>query len=71
MAALGGEVEVPTLDGREFESSDRNTNRVFRMRQGVQSVWVVVLVIYSGGRNVSHLSSAKELLREFEDAWRH
>lgn len=74
MSALGGEVEVPTLDGRVNLKvpAETQTGRMFRMRgKGVQSVrgggfgdLICKLVVETP---VSLSSKQKELLREFEE----
>ncbi|MCW8346103.1 MULTISPECIES: molecular chaperone DnaJ [Vibrio] len=73
-AALGGEVEVPTLDGRVNLKvpEETQTSRMFRMRgKGVKGVrgggvgdLIVKLVIETP---VKLSARQKELLREFED----
>jgi molecular chaperone DnaJ len=75
MAALGGEVEVPTLDGRVSLKvpEETQTGRMFRMRgKGVKSVrggvagdLIVKLVIETP---VSLSTRQKDLLREFDDS---
>lgn len=74
MAALGGDVEVPTLDGRVSLKvpAETQTGRMFRMRgKGVQSVrggGVGDLICKLVVETPVHLSSKqKELLREFEE----
>ncbi|CCN79146.1 Chaperone protein dnaJ [Vibrio nigripulchritudo SO65] len=74
MAALGGEVEVPTLDGRVNLKvpEETQTGRMFRMRgKGVKGVrgggigdLIVKLVVETP---VKLSSRQKELLREFEE----
>ncbi|AEH33814.1 DnaJ [Vibrio anguillarum 775] len=74
MAALGGEVEVPTLDGRVNLKvpEETQTGRMFRMRgKGVKGVrggaigdLVVKLVVETP---VKLSARQKELLREFEE----
>ena len=74
MAALGGEVEVPTLDGRVNLKvpEETQTGRMFRMRgKGVKGVrgggvgdLIVKLVIETP---VKLSSRQKELLKEFEE----
>ena len=76
MAALGGEVEVPTLDGRVNLKvpEETQTGRMFRMRgKGVKSVrggaigdLLVKLVVETP---VKLSSRQKELLRELEDSF--
>ena len=75
MAALGGEVEVPTLDGRVSLKvpTETQTGRMFRMRgKGVQSVRgggvgdLICKLVVETPVNLS--SKQKELLREFEDS---
>ncbi|MGF1770468.1 molecular chaperone DnaJ [Enterovibrio makurazakiensis] len=75
MAALGGEVEVPTLDGRVSLKvpSETQTGRMFRMRgKGVQSVRggglgdLICKLVVETPVNLS--SKQKELLKEFEDS---
>ncbi|OAN14240.1 molecular chaperone DnaJ [Photobacterium jeanii] len=76
MAALGGEVEVPTLDGRVNLKvpSETQTGRMFRMRgKGVKSVrggatgdLICKLVVETP---VSLSSRQKELLQELEDSF--
>ncbi|WP_217513633.1 molecular chaperone DnaJ [Vibrio metschnikovii] len=75
MAALGGEVEVPTLDGRVNLKvpEETQTGRMFRMRgKGVKSVrggaigdLIVKLVVETP---VKLSARQKELLRELEDS---
>ena len=75
MAALGGEVEVPTLDGRVSLKvpAETQTGRMFRMRgKGVQSVrgggvgdLICKLVIETP---VNLNSRQKELLAELEES---
>ncbi|PKF50594.1 molecular chaperone DnaJ [Enterovibrio nigricans] len=74
MAALGGEVEVPTLDGRVSLKvpTETQTGRMFRMRgKGVQSVRggglgdLICKLVVETPVNLS--SKQKELLREFEE----
>ncbi|MBV7299001.1 molecular chaperone DnaJ [Enterovibrio paralichthyis] len=74
MAALGGEVEVPTLDGRVSLKvpPETQTGRMFRMRgKGVQSVRggglgdLICKLVVETPVNLS--SKQKELLREFEE----
>lgn len=74
MSALGGEVEVPTLDGRVSLKvpAETQTGRMFRMRgKGVKSVrgggvgdLICKLVVETP---VKLSSRQKELLKEFED----
>ncbi|GAB6261594.1 molecular chaperone DnaJ [Photobacterium sp. CCB-ST2H9] len=73
MAALGGEVEVPTLDGRVSLKvpSETQTGRMFRMRgKGVKSVRggavgdLICKLVVETPVNLS--SRQKELLQEFE-----
>ncbi|AMG30060.1 molecular chaperone DnaJ [Grimontia hollisae] len=75
MAALGGEVEVPTLDGRVSLKvpAETQTGRMFRMRgKGVQSVRggglgdLICKLVVETPVNLS--SKQKELLREFEES---
>ncbi|USH03020.1 molecular chaperone DnaJ [Grimontia kaedaensis] len=75
MAALGGEVEVPTLDGRVSLKvpTETQTGRMFRMRgKGVQSVRggglgdLICKLVVETPVNLS--SKQKELLREFEES---
>lgn len=75
MAALGGEVEVPTLDGRVNLKvpTETQTGRMFRMRgKGVQSVRggglgdLICKLVVETPVNLS--SKQKELLREFEES---
>ncbi len=75
MSALGGEVEVPTLDGRVSLKvpPETQTGRMFRMRgKGVKSVRgggigdLICKLVVETPVNLS--SKQKELLREFEDA---
>ncbi|MEZ8029562.1 molecular chaperone DnaJ [Enterovibrio norvegicus] len=75
MAALGGEVEVPTLDGRVSLKvpSETQTGRMFRMRgKGVQSVRgggvgdLICKLVVETPVNLS--SKQKELLKEFEES---
>lgn len=76
MAALGGEVEVPTLDGRVSLKvpSETQTGRMFRMRsKGVKSVrgggvgdLICKLVVETP---VSLSSRQKELLKELEESF--
>ncbi|MEZ8144512.1 molecular chaperone DnaJ [Enterovibrio norvegicus FF-33] len=74
MAALGGEVEVPTLDGRVSLKvpTETQTGRMFRMRgKGVQSVRggglgdLICKLVVETPVNLSN--KQKELLREFEE----
>lgn len=75
MAALGGEVEVPTLDGRVNLKvpEETQTGRMFRMRgKGVKGVrggaigdLIVKLVVETP---VKLSARQKELLREFEES---
>jgi molecular chaperone DnaJ len=75
MAALGGEVEVPTLDGRVSLKvpAETQTGRMFRMRgKGVKSVrgggvgdLICKLVVETP---VKLSSRQKELLKEFEES---
>lgn len=74
MSALGGEVEVPTLDGRVNLKvpAETQTGRMFRMRgKGVQSVRgggfgdLICKLVVETPVNLS--SKQKELLREFEE----
>ncbi|MGF1723140.1 molecular chaperone DnaJ [Photobacterium nomapromontoriensis] len=74
MAALGGEVEVPTLDGRVSLKvpSETQTGRMFRMRgKGVKSVRggamgdLICKLVVETPVNLS--SRQKELLQELED----
>ncbi|RUO43853.1 molecular chaperone DnaJ [Aliidiomarina taiwanensis] len=74
-AALGGEVEVPTLDGRVKLKipSETQTGRMFRLRgKGVKSVRsgvtgdLVCKVVIETPVNLS--SRQKELLQEFQDS---
>ncbi|MCA2014517.1 molecular chaperone DnaJ [Vibrio tritonius] len=75
MAALGGDVEVPTLDGRVNLKvpEETQTGRMFRMRgKGVKSVrggavgdLIVKLVVETP---VKLSARQKELLRELEDS---
>lgn len=73
MSALGGEVEVPTLDGRVSLKvpAETQTGRMFRMRgKGVQSVRgggvgdLICKLVVETPVNLS--SKQKELLRDFE-----
>ncbi|MDO6704690.1 MULTISPECIES: molecular chaperone DnaJ [unclassified Photobacterium] len=73
MAALGGEVEVPTLDGRVSLKvpSETQTGRMFRMRgKGVKSVRggavgdLICKLVVETPVNLS--ARQKELLQEFE-----
>ncbi|KKD01579.1 molecular chaperone DnaJ [Photobacterium halotolerans] len=73
MAALGGEVEVPTLDGRVSLKvpTETQTGRMFRMRgKGVKSVRggavgdLICKLVVETPVNLS--SRQKELLQEFE-----
>ncbi|GEA59596.1 chaperone protein DnaJ [Vibrio comitans NBRC 102076] len=74
MAALGGEVEVPTLDGRVSLKvpAETQTGRMFRMRSkgvkgvrgGPQGDLIVKLVVETP---VKLNSRQKELLKEFEE----
>lgn len=74
MAALGGEVEVPTLDGRVNLKvpAETQTGRMFRMRGkgvkgvrgGAQGDLIVKLVVETP---VKLSSKQKELLKEFEE----
>ncbi|KDM91882.1 molecular chaperone DnaJ [Photobacterium galatheae] len=73
MAALGGEVEVPTLDGRVSLKvpSETQTGRMFRMRgKGVKSVRggavgdLICKLVVETPVNLS--TRQKELLQEFE-----
>ncbi|MGY5740672.1 molecular chaperone DnaJ [Vibrio antiquarius] len=75
MAALGGEVEVPTLDGRVSLKvpSETQTGRMFRMRgKGVKGVRgggigdLIVKLVVETPVNLS--SRQKELLKEFEES---
>ncbi len=75
MAALGGEVEVPTLDGRVNLKvpTETQTGRMFRMRgKGVKGVRggaigdLIVKLVVETPVNLS--SRQKELLRELEDS---
>ncbi|EMK3314683.1 molecular chaperone DnaJ [Vibrio vulnificus] len=75
MAALGGEVEVPTLDGRVNLKvpSETQTGRMFRMRgKGVKGVRggaigdLIVKLVVETPVNLS--SRQKELLKEFEES---
>lgn len=75
MAALGGEVEVPTLDGRVSLKipAETQTGRMFRMRaKGVQSVRghgvgdLICKMVVETPVNLS--SKQKEILREFEES---
>ncbi|NAW64945.1 molecular chaperone DnaJ [Photobacterium halotolerans] len=74
MAALGGEVEVPTLDGRVSLKvpTETQTGRMFRMRgKGVKSVRggavgdLICKLVVETPVNLS--SRQKELLQEFEN----
>ncbi|MCG9552872.1 molecular chaperone DnaJ [Vibrio sp. Isolate32] len=74
MAALGGEVEVPTLDGRVNLKvpEETQTGRMFRMRgkgvKGVRGGGVGDLIVKLVVETPVKLSSRqKELLREFEE----
>ena len=74
MAALGGEVEVPTLDGRVNLKvpEETQTGRMFRMRgkgvKGVRGGGVGYLIVKLVVETPVKLSSRqKELLREFEE----
>lgn len=73
MSALGGEVEVPTLDGRVSLKvpAETQTGRMFRMRgKGVQSVRgggigdLICKLVVETPVNLS--AKQKELLRDFE-----
>ncbi len=75
MAALGGEVEVPTLDGRVNLKvpSETQTGRMFRMRgKGVKGVRgggigdLIVKLVVETPVNLS--SRQKDLLKEFEES---
>ncbi|ENM5740010.1 molecular chaperone DnaJ [Vibrio mimicus] len=75
MAALGGEVEVPTLDGRVSLKvpAETQTGRMFRMRgKGVKSVRsaalgdLIVKLVVETPVNLS--ARQKELLKEFEES---
>ncbi|EID0695605.1 molecular chaperone DnaJ [Vibrio parahaemolyticus] len=75
MAALGGEVEVPTLDGRVSLKvpSETQTGRMFRMRgKGVKGVRgggigdLIVKLVVETPVNLS--ARQKELLKEFEES---
>ncbi|MDA9558082.1 molecular chaperone DnaJ [Vibrio sp.] len=75
MAALGGEVEVPTLDGRVSLKvpSETQTGRMFRMRgkgiKGVRGGGIGDLIVKLAVETPVNLSSKqKELLREFEES---
>lgn len=75
MAALGGEVEVPTLDGRVNLKvpEETQTGRMFRMRgkgvKGVRGGGVGDLIVKLVLETPVKLSSRqKELLREFEES---
>ena len=75
MAALGGEVEVPTLDGRVSLKvpEETQTGRMFRMRgkgvKGVRGGGVGDLIVKLVLETPVKLSSRqKELLREFEES---
>ncbi|PKF80958.1 molecular chaperone DnaJ [Vibrio sp. vnigr-6D03] len=74
MAALGGEVEVPTLDGRVNLKvpEETQTGRMFRMRgkgvKGVRGGGVGDLIVKLVVETPVKLSSRqKELLRDFEE----
>ncbi|MDP2570222.1 molecular chaperone DnaJ [Photobacterium damselae subsp. piscicida] len=76
MAALGGEVEVPTLDGRVNLKvpSETQTGRMFRMRgKGVKSVRggamgnLICKLVVETPVNLS--SRQKELLKELEETF--
>ncbi|ODP96519.1 MULTISPECIES: molecular chaperone DnaJ [Salinivibrio] len=76
MAALGGEVEVPTLDGRVSLKvpAETQTGRMFRMRgKGVQSVRgggvgdLICKMVVETPVNLS--SRQKELLQELEESF--
>lgn len=76
MAALGGEVEVPTLDGRVSLKvpTETQTGRMFRMRgKGVKSVRgggvgdLICKLVVETPVNLS--SRQKELLKELEDTF--
>lgn len=75
MAALGGEVEVPTLDGRVSLKvpAETQTGRMFRMRgkgvKGVRSAALgdsIVKLVVETPVNLS--ARQKELLKEFEES---
>jgi molecular chaperone DnaJ len=75
MAALGGEVEVPTLDGRVSLKvpEETQTGRMFRMRgkgvKGVRGGGVGDLIVKLLVETPVKLSAKqKELLREFEES---
>ncbi|EGR1131771.1 molecular chaperone DnaJ [Vibrio cholerae] len=75
MAALGGEVEVPTLDGRVSLKvpAETQTGRMFRMRgkgvKGVRSAALGDLIVKLVVETPVNLSARqKELLKEFEES---
>ncbi|QIL86048.1 molecular chaperone DnaJ [Vibrio sp. HDW18] len=75
MAALGGEVEVPTLDGRVSLKvpTETQTGRMFRMRgkgvKGVRSAAFGDLIVKLVVETPVNLSARqKELLKEFEES---
>jgi molecular chaperone DnaJ len=73
-AALGGEIEIPTLDGvaRLKVPAETQTGKVFRLRgkgiKGVRSIAQGDLLCHVVVETPVHLTDRqKELLREFED----